>query len=222
MLLTNGNCQLPCWLGITPGKTHWDEAYSFLITFADHINSSIYYDFHLYGVIFKLPEGSPHDLSYGATLFVQNNTVVTILYAPNINLSDLLRTYGMPSQVIIRVIGFDTMDPVGRFTLALFYPDKGILAIYTGQNELARTIHICPNKITGKLTWTLWSPEQKKTLSEVGKDTLFTDPPTEGDFIDMPQAAGISLETFYQVYQKPENNGKCMTMTAPDYPTVTP
>ncbi len=33
LLKTNAGCRLPCWWGITPGKTTWDEAEEYLKTF---------------------------------------------------------------------------------------------------------------------------------------------------------------------------------------------
>ena len=221
MILTNGNCLFPCWMGITPGKTTWDEAYAFLATFADHF---YYTGGNSYGVFFKLPKDAP-PLYSGAAISVRNGIVESISTAVNLKLSDLLTSYGMPSEVKIWAIGFDTMDPVGSFTLVLFYPDKGILATYTGQNELGQTIHICPSHITGRLSWFFWDPDQHLTYSEIGRQLLlFNDPfpPHEKDYVDLPQAAGMSLETFYQQYQHPENNEKCFAMTAPDYPTATP
>lgn len=34
LLLENGNCQLPCWWGIVPGKTSWENTRKFLSPFA--------------------------------------------------------------------------------------------------------------------------------------------------------------------------------------------
>jgi len=37
LLQTNGNCNLPCWWGITPGATPWFEAQQYLSTFVDRL-----------------------------------------------------------------------------------------------------------------------------------------------------------------------------------------
>ena len=39
LLKSNGNCSLPCWWGITPGKTTWSAAESFLYQFDQQVYS---------------------------------------------------------------------------------------------------------------------------------------------------------------------------------------
>jgi hypothetical protein len=40
LIATNGGCFLPCWWGITPGVTSWDDANHFLLQFNPVITSS--------------------------------------------------------------------------------------------------------------------------------------------------------------------------------------
>lgn len=40
LLINNGGCKLPCWWGIMPGETPWNEAYQTLSTFATIDGSS--------------------------------------------------------------------------------------------------------------------------------------------------------------------------------------
>jgi hypothetical protein len=213
---TNGGCQLPCWLGITPGKTTWDEVYSFFVTFAKNIYPQVLDSSYTGRVILKFPDLSER----GAYLHMDKDGVVTQIETPeDIPLPDLLTTYGPPSEIRIRAIGVVTMSPVGRFTLVLFYPDKGILAVYDGENEKANFIHICPNHIQVPQTaWLLWSPLEKMSFAEAGKETIIRDPPSEADFIPLEKLTGMDIETFYERYKNPANQGICMYIQAPDWP----
>jgi hypothetical protein len=222
MMKTNGGCQLPCWLEITPGITTWPEAYAFLATFAD----SIYSPDASGGsaeVSFKFPNTSYRGVpETAATIRVKSDGMIDQIMTPmDISLPDLLATYGPPTEIRILAI-VATMDPVGRFTLVLFYKDKGIMAVYDGKNEKEQIIHICPNHIQGpQQRWLLWDSADQLTFAEAGTQTLLISPvppPSEKDFIPLEKLTDLSIESFYQRYKDPKNQGVCMEMQAPDWP----
>jgi hypothetical protein len=219
MIQTNGNCSLPCWLGIEPGKTTWDDANNFLNTFA--ANMSILSD-DVHGVIFKFPKNTYRVDKTGATIYVRNGIIDQIRAPEDLSLPDLLTNYGAPTEIRIHAIGYDTIDPIGRFTLVLFYQDQGIMAVYDGSNEKAKTIHICPNHIQGpQQTWLLWSPDDSLTFAEAGRKTLLISPyppPAESDYIPLVKLSNLSIDTFTQRYKDPKNQSVCMEMPAPDWP----
>jgi hypothetical protein len=219
MIKTNGDCLLPCWLGIEPGKTTWDEAFDNLNTFADHI-STLTSD--VYGIIFKFPQNTYRVDKTGATVFVRNGIVDQIMTPEDISLSELLSKYGSPTEIRIRAIGYNTMDPIGRFTLVLFYNDKGIMAVYDGTNEKSQIIHICPKHILGpQQVWLLWAPADILTFSDAGRQTLLISdypPPAEEDYITLEQLTDLSIEAFTQRYKDPKNQSVCIEIHAPDWP----
>jgi hypothetical protein len=219
---TNGNCLLPCWIGLSPGKTTWNEAYSFLAIFADYVTND--YPLSLTQVAhFKFPDTSYRGVSEtGATISIRDGIIDQIRTPEDISLSNLLTTYGAPTEIRIWAIGYGTADPVGRFTLVLFYQDQGIMAVYEGINEKAKTIHICPNHIQGpQLTWLLWAPADRLTFAEAGRKTLLISdppPPAESDYIPLETLANLSIDAFTQRYKDPKNKAVCMEMPAPDWP----
>jgi hypothetical protein len=216
---TNGGKKLPCWLGICPGKTNWEEASLYFATFADEITEL---SPDMYGISLSLPKNSYHVSETGATISIKNGVVNTIR-APinNITLPELLTTFGPPTEVRILATGVYTMSPNGYFTLVLFYANKGFMAAYDGTNEKSKIIHICLNKIESAHLGLLWNPEDRLTFTEVGKETLLISlypPPSEDDYIPLEKLSGMDIESFYQRYKDPKNLGICMEMQAPDWP----
>jgi hypothetical protein len=216
IMKTNGGCQLPCWIGISPGITTWSEAYAFLAPFADSIIN--------YEVYFKFPDNSYRGVSETAAFFeVRGNGLIDkISTTTDISLSNLLTTYGLPSEIRIRAIGIYTVDPVGRFTLVLFYKNKGIMAVYDGKNEKNKIIHICPDHIQGpQSAWLLWDPADQLTFSVAGRETMLISdppPPSEDDYIPLEKLTGMSINAFYQRYKDPQNSRVCIEIQAPDWP----
>jgi len=223
LLKNNGGCLLPCWIGISPGKTTWDEAYAFLSIFADQIPGGKDDLSNVHTVRFKLSDASYNGgLETGATIYTDKGVVDRITVFPeDISLSDLLATYGLPSEIRIHAIGIYTMSPKGRFTLILFYKDKGILAVYDGINEKSNIIHICPDNIQGpQQIWLLWSPAKEFTFSEAGKQILLFSnppPPAEKDYNSLGDVSNLTINDFYQRYKDPKNGKICIEMKAPDW-----
>ena len=58
LMENNGGCHLPCWWGqIVPGVTRWEDAKSFLETFASDIRlAGQVDDYLLYGAYFTVPK----------------------------------------------------------------------------------------------------------------------------------------------------------------------
>jgi hypothetical protein len=221
LLKTNGGCKLPCWIGITPGKTTWDEAYAFLATFAEtEYGYGIRSENERYANL-NLPKNSFLNRSEELANFTlkPDGRIDQIYTHMDIALSDLLRDYGPPTEVRLLAIGVYTMDKFGRYTLVLFYKEQGFMAVYYGKNERSLIIHICPDHAEIQQPWLFWDPMDQLTFSQVGERTSLIDkypPPSEQDYIPIEKLTDLTPETFYQRYKDPKNLGTCMEMRAPD------
>jgi hypothetical protein len=217
MIKTNGGCAFPCWLGIIPGKTTWREAYKTLAPFSADISPEELDSSGVSHVDFQFPDSTRR----GAYLLSNKEGIVSQIESPeDISLPDLLTDYGPPSDIRIHAIGVYTMDPVGRYILVLMYQERGFMAVYDGENEKSIIIHICPNKIKEpQHARLLWPPTEKITFSDTGKKTLFPYSPEEEEkFIPLETLTGLSVESFYERYKDPANQGVCMEIQSPDWP----
>ncbi|MBL1196819.1 MAG: hypothetical protein D8M60_20900 [Chloroflexi bacterium] len=109
----NGGCKLPCWWGITPGKSNWEETRAFFEKFSMLIyeekdvkvirnDSEVELDYH--GIEYKL--SSSYENSY-IIIWTQNDIVDSI----SVNkiegstgffvLSDVVKHFGNPDRIWI-------------------------------------------------------------------------------------------------------------------------
>lgn len=100
MLEKNGGCELPCWWGITPGKTSWQDAAHFLGSF-----STIYRDENSSYAYVYLPL-PPDEGTLNHTYVIEGDTVVEIYayvydWSPLLYLSKFLTDYGPPDEIFL-------------------------------------------------------------------------------------------------------------------------
>ena len=214
MWKTNGGCLFPCWLGIIPGKTTGDEVYASFSGYADRIEGD---KKNGYDVTLKFPDSPHREIGELTAWIILEDGIVDRIQSPeDLSLSEVLSIYGPPSEVRILAISYSTIDPIGRFTLVLFYKDKGFIAIYDGTNERTRMIHVCPDHIQGpQQVWLIWTPDEKKTFSGVGSLIYLISPyppPSEADYIPLEQLTGLDVQGFYERYRHAENGSICMEM----------
>lgn len=215
LLVTNGDCWLPCWWGLTPGKTTWGEAWAILSPLmADLFISPLkgHFTFYFWAPIDLQPDGK--NVAY---LIVRDNKVESIQVVIKSTLQEFLTTNGPPDQIRLFTDGTPGTDPSGFFILALYYPEKGILAYYEGDEQYGDIMDICTSRITTLGTGVLlWSPEseisfdQALELSFVGELIEY--------FYTLEDYSAMTASDFYETYVKPENADICLRVDNPRFP----
>jgi hypothetical protein len=219
LLQNNAGCKLPCWWGITPGKTTWDEAHHFLDSFS--------YSYGILGdpIEYQVAEfGTPLTKSIGADPYrfgIKNGIIEDIyhIYFGNLttsyNLVELLTAYGQPDGILVSAYyepGYsDYMTEV-----AVFYLRQGILVKYFDSDGGTNGDGItkCPQKAT--YPWLdLWSPSLELTLDEAA--SRYLDMRNWPPYRPLQVATGMSVDNFYQTFKDPNNN-KCLELSASDWP----
>jgi hypothetical protein len=218
LLKTNGGCKLPCWWGITPGVTSSDEAQAFLATFASKFTEDPSY--LGYGVLFFVPQntipGLLHGEPYGFGVYIDDNGIVEQIHTwKPYRLSDFLTDFGPPSQVWIYGKSSRTLDSNASYTMALFYPDQGIMAVWNGTAEKRDPIRVCPNRFDPGVFLKLWAPPVTKTFEEAAGSELLDGPPPLA-FYPIEKATNLDVKTFYERYKDPRNASTCFEMPDPD------
>jgi hypothetical protein len=218
LLRDNGGCRLPCWWGFTPGETRWQEAQSFFLSLGKEIPSrSQKSGSTSYGVTFHIPE---HGLELQQSYIVRDDETIEmisllVLGSPgyeeefaedldNYLLSQLLATYGQPSEVLL-----DTyLDPEGMypFDLLLYYPEQGFMVRYTDLAEReGEMLRLCP-KQPGITLW-LWSPERRMTIMDIAIIGVEGFPENEvAYFRPLEEVTELSVEQFHQTFAQPDND----------------
>ncbi|MEO7841031.1 MAG: hypothetical protein ABIU06_16950 [Anaerolineales bacterium] len=215
---SNGGCNLPCWWGITPGVTTWDDAFTRLGPLA------------VENLEFKVENGAVmHYLEFPfqprniiPDIFVQENGVVDVILLDwDEPLLDFLHTHGSPTEIWI---SSDGKVPVGNsvFTISLFYPEKGLMITYFGDARLVSQgsvdyVMICGSDFQSLGVLWLWNPNSKKQFNELPVENLIGGPPATSKLKRIGEHTNFDEMGFYNsVVQNPEKT--CLETQADIWP----
>ena len=143
------DCLLPCWGGITPGKTSWQEARQILeqmsefasVNVSENISCSfgvcsgvgwsLYPETVAEGIFYtKFPENTVHLININ----IQNEGTKKTNFLRNIQLQDVFDWYGAPAVLLFNV---ETDLAENRFMeLILVYPERQFVIKYIKNTEL--------------------------------------------------------------------------------------
>ncbi len=202
LLENNNGCRLPCWWGITPGKTSWTEARSFLQSFAIYIGETG-------GVRVPLPSPYSNADYMEQEYFIKDGIVDYIRIfnfnlAPKYFLPNFLKAYGQPSEIWIRTFAKEDLG-IQNFVVDLFYQAKGILIEYSSGDPLTETdgkLQNCFIKNMDSPFIYLWSPE-KQSLSFQEAKQKFLDTRNLPEPLPLETATGMDIKTFYETFKNP-------------------
>lgn len=208
------DCQLPCWWGIHPGTTTWDDASRVLSPigsiseYQDRRDVANYY-FWLFPGGPLAPNGQ--ELSVG--IAVQNGIVQGLAFnsywleqPARTALSEFLRLFGEPDEIWLQLMPV-SVDNVPKYRLQLFYRNKGSISM-SGDARLVRDglLEVCPQRgpsahtdLPGVL---LWSPYADMAFGEMRSSVVgafFGDWPSDFSEIESLRA-NTSRESFYRTY----------------------
>jgi hypothetical protein len=219
LLITNGGCQLPCWWGLNPGKSTWQDAWNLLSRY----DSNIYVkgtpeQERFMEAYIPVPEISGKATSRFRTLITANKEIIQTIDVhgvsriPSYSLANFLSQYGQPDEIWISTYQFYPSVDV-PFTMVLFYR-RGILAGYSTLAEDPQG-----DVVLGCLQDTpqlrLWDPVKETTFQESA--ALFGWNVSGGTYLSLEQASDLSVEKFYQIYQG-SNKVPCVKTPAKLWP----
>lgn len=205
LLQMDEECSLPCWWGIVPGQTLWDEAYPNLAK----LNARFFYgktsSYQYVDVTFYVPA----EFSYGSTgqfraYFRLSQGVITTIEVHslewlNYKMPQLLDKYGPPDEIWVSTYN-DYPGTVLPFVITLYYGERGILAHYgvflDADQMQGDTIQGC---LVVSAELLLWTPQTSLTLKEAGD--LFDWDSTGVPYLPLEDATGMTVETFYRQFR---------------------
>ena len=205
LLQTNSGCQLPCWWGITPGETTWEQTLRIVSPIASvisinekegELSATVSFNNHPEGIDpftfdITIKDGIVQDLS------ISSDGPGGI---PFYSLSDVLDTNGKPKEVWVYAYSpwaCDYSNGQRLLWVSLFYPENGIFANYASWGEAGDvTIQGCIE--SGPMLY-LWSPTLNISYSEAFTRAGLQ--PGDNPFKPVSDAFGMDTATFYQTYK---------------------
>ncbi len=209
---TNGGCDLPCYWGITPGKTSWESAAESLSSIGE-LFGPVYNDKTTkYGAIFGESGWKLEVMSAG--FFVKDDIVIAITTRYDrvrldldYSLSGLLEELGVPEEIWIRLVT-ETQTDQPYYYMVLRYPSKGLYVEWNDDTKkIEENLSICPQAVINRVShapWlVLWDPEEKAPFRQFGLTVLGDD---LGKMTDEYQLLGdisadqMTNEAFFEIY----------------------
>lgn len=215
-LYENNPCTLPCWWGITPGKTDWREAWQFLERFAANqppwdnllLESKDLPGYMSFQVFLNVPQTTEEKyyLSLNHLVFLINIDTFVVDYIDvntgNIDaytIPQILANFGKPQEIYV-MIGESQVPQFRGVSVLLFYPQHGFISNHfttVDQEQLSKPkFTACFQKVTNLY---LWPQEQNLDIEErlrIGG----VDPLTLSLLRPINQVSDLSIESFYQTY----------------------
>ena len=211
LLTTNGDCDFPCWWGITPGISSWEESEYFLRTLTSEIEKgggtvSTGTNFTISGDI----EGNG-ETEIIAIVSVQKGMVIGFTLDPlretaiNYQIDKILLKYGEPQQIYIHTYPYSPEPGNLPFRLILYYPDHGFAALYTyNAANLGDILRVCPYAQSVGPEVEIWDTELNLTIKKLYPWIL-----KENPLLTIEEASGVDKSIFTEEFQK-NYNARCI------------
>jgi len=208
LMYTEG-CTLPCWWGIIPGQSVWNDVYPFLSQYDSDIHTTGNVQSVLYAYVrIPIPEEFSKVGEIRINVTVSNGMVSDLAIIEIIGFYDLpsvLSLLGQPNEIYIHTYSsYLGIDP--PLDVLLLYKDQGILALYPSSEEDIIDDTIIRGCFSTSPILYLWASGNPKTFREAvdtfGLDYYKWDKP----IMPLEEATGMTVETFYETYRDPAND----------------
>ena len=225
LLETNGGCDFPCWWGLMPGKTRFDDAQRFIEPLS--ISSGIW-DTDPRIFYASIPVPNTDDIDEVLSLLMLKEDVhsdrITALHVGGyyFPMTKILNMFGEPSEVYY---SSPLMFPSNRVSieLYLFFPENGIVVLLPSETispDPNNTIRICdldtqfdPHDWIGFI---FWNPTRTLTFNEIiNLPFSFNLPP----FSPIEEISNMDPYSFYINFSQP--NPECLEIDTSLYGSQT-
>lgn len=208
LLEDNNNCDFPCWWGITPGVTSWEDAQNFLNPFVLSIKK-VYETETEQIYLISAPVTEKIDpilgtFSFDILLTYEDNEPIiqqiNIAKGYQLKISTVLDSYGEPDQIWYWSNGWTIYDP--EYYIILFYQKRGMMFIYFGEGRVVgddgeNYVEVCYRTFENREPRIqLWSPSDTKDFYFVVQEVPDNLPFTQLNIRLLEEISNTSVEEF--------------------------
>jgi len=215
----DGICSLPCWAGITPGKSHWNDVFSFLDSFSKIRKHSLSQP-KGYTLFVSTSETSIDDEIWFATIYLDENSIVEFLNGNGIriSISELLTKYGKPDEIRLFILGVLPEDKIEEFSLLIIYREMGFFLVFESETTNQPMLDICPPlaKIGSNFwTWNVANANAFTTINTKKSYSSYWDSWEEYKEISIATNGRITVDSFFDTYSVPDSDNLCFQVQSP-------
>ena len=212
------DCLLPCWGGITPGKTTWPEARQILEQMSEfatvNISENINCDFGVCnGIGWSLypetvAEGSfftklPENIVNVVNINIQNEGTEKINFLRNIQMQDVFLWYGPPPMLFFNVE--TNLAEIRFMEIVLVYPERQFVIKYIKATELnGDRVENCGRDDRIELI-ILDNKEQLLSMDAINNAGETRHLHLDARYKTLGEATGLSMNSFYEAVSTVNN-----------------
>jgi hypothetical protein len=187
-------CELPCFLGITPGKTLWQDTKNLLDPFTASTRLGLEGEYGQFAAIVLNEQNNELELRF--QIGSDSGIVYLVEMSNETPLSEYLSTLGLPNQVLLNSAG---VGGIGNgFNLAIAYFKRGVIAYLDGEFEIIDgKAQICSDQLRKIQMIVLWSPEDIRFIGDLVN--------LDG-FVGIEATTNTTIEEFYEKYSKDDSS----------------
>ena len=198
------DCLFPCWWGITPGKTTWEEANALISPYATEIDIMVENEHRFVAGAFF--DWWPPEALEKARIYIGfevRDGVVSVVVIDGIDtvadysMPGFLAKYGEPGGIWINA--YSPMDPIDNasprdIAIHIYYPLQGLFLLYQAPIGDVKD-GIIRNCIEFGPAIYLWAPEPDLSYEDAIKRLGLQ---FEFKFLPVTEALGMDIHTFFQ------------------------
>jgi hypothetical protein len=222
-LANNGGCEYPCFWGITPGVSAWEDTRNYLASFGTIRDFED--DPPVYTAIFTNPTLINGEFTF---IFMTNNDQISYIGAlTSMTVSEVLQQYGMPDEIQTAIL----TSPEGVRTDYLFvYLERGFFIRYMidfiyhmpeiTPNENGFSIYLCPRDFIPDYVSThnyyylvAWDPNSEQSFEEVYDQMAPILNSLAPVYNEIRTVSDIDLEQFFAIWLNETDD--CFTLECP-------
>jgi hypothetical protein len=193
------DCLLPCWGGITPGKTSWQETKQILGSVLNILDTNEE-DTCTFGPCKVIMWKSRSGVDPSGVAISQNNAIDEIILqgyppSPIMRLDNILKQYGPPEKIFIFTNPvFTTMD------ITLAYPNHGFIVMYIwNQTTSHENIVSCIQE--GRVYLSVNQVAETWSDSYIKNKVYGNGDMSEVDFRTLESVTNMTIEQFYEQFR---------------------
>ena len=221
LIKNDRGCNLPCWLGVTPGQTRFEEVENAFSRFSAIASTKFSSQSAFIRVFFPNFKTATHDTATEINPAEDGKVYRILVYAvayQNINgpanytnpefqslwqryfMPEVFARHGVPEKIFLdtTLIAADTATAY-PFVLWIVYPEQGFLIRYAGNNsKIGENIRICP--MQSRIEIKIWDVE-KSGYEEFIKDDRALGISTSLGPRPIESVTDYELESFYETFK---------------------
>jgi hypothetical protein len=206
LLQTNGGCRLPCWWGITPGQTRWEDARNILFPLAKSVYDSYSEEGEFFPGLLSYYSTTDESSFFEQDYVVRGGIVQAIkIKLPNVspfyNPKAILEDYGVPDEVYVAGNAYEpNVEREQYFSIVLYYTKQRIFAYYGGGFQPIQrgpSLLICFSEID-YVELHLWGPTY---LFDQTRDFIFQE--NGKAFRPIEDVTELTIDEFFKRFTSP-------------------